>query len=155
WAILGDRAPFLVLGSALAWSFGSVLQRHRRGRIPHLVNAALQMVLGGGSMTVLALLLGEGAQLQPEHITGRATFAFFYLLVVSSLIGFVAFTWMLGHASAALAGTYAYVNPVIAVLIGWLLAGETISGRMIGGMVVILFGVALIRASGPRPPNAI
>jgi drug/metabolite transporter (DMT)-like permease len=153
--MLGDRGPLLVLGSAFVWSLGSVLQRHHRGRLPHLSNAALQMALGGGTMTVLALLLGEGAQLQPEHFTGQAVFAFCYLLVVGSLIGFVAFTWLLGHASAALAGTYAYINPLIAVLIGWLAAGETISGRMIGGMVIILFGVALVRASGPCPPKVV
>jgi drug/metabolite transporter (DMT)-like permease len=151
-AALAEQGPFLVLGSAVAWSLGSVLQRHRPSRTPHLTSAAWQMFLGGGSLSVLALLLGEGAQLRAECFTGRAVFTIFYLLVVSSLIGFVAFTWLLDHASAALAGTYAYVNPVVAVLVGWLVAGEAVTGRTVGGMVVILAGVALVRACGPRPP---
>jgi drug/metabolite transporter (DMT)-like permease len=152
---LTETGPLFVLGSTLAWSVGSILQRHARVRTPILTSAALQMFLGGGTMTVLALLLGEGAQVGPQCFTGRAVFAFAYLLVVSSLVTFVAFTWLLTHASAALAGTYAYVNPVVAVLVGGLVAGEEITGRMVGGMVVILAGVALVRVFGPRPPDEI
>lgn len=151
WQALTEPGPFLVLGSTLAWSVGSILQRHARVRTPILTSAALQMLLGGGAMTALALVLGEGARVGPECFTGRAAFAFLYLLVASSLLTFVAFTWLLTHASAALAGTYAYVNPVVAVLVGWLLGGEEITGWMVGGMIVILAGVALVRAFGPRP----
>jgi drug/metabolite transporter (DMT)-like permease len=153
WESLRDRGPFLVLGSAWCWALGSVVHRHHRGRTPHLSNAALQMFLGGGSMTVLALLVGEGAELRQEQLTTQAVIAFFYLLVVGSLIGFVAFTWVLSHTSAALAGTYAYVNPVVALLVGWLVDGDQIGGRMVGGMVIILLGVALVRLFPPLTPQ--
>jgi drug/metabolite transporter (DMT)-like permease len=155
WTAFGELGPFLVLGSAICWSMGSVIQRHRRVRVHHLMNACCQMLLGGGSMCILALALGEGRALQAEQLTPGAVFSFFYLLVVGSLIGFVAFTWLLGHASAALAGTYAYVNPVVAVLIGWLFAGETITLPVVGGMAIILAGVALVRAGAVRSPRTI
>jgi hypothetical protein len=75
-------------------------------------------------------------------------FAFFYLLIVGSLVGFVAFNWLLGHVSAAQAGTYAYINPLVAILVGWLFGNEEISGWIIGGMAVILAGVGLVRSGG-------
>ncbi|HVS38647.1 MAG TPA: EamA family transporter, partial [Gemmataceae bacterium] len=118
-----DVGPFLVLGSAAAWSVGSFLYRHSRSRAPHLTAAAYQMAFGGGAMIVVGLAMGEGGRLTADCLTWQAIGAFFYLLVVGSLVGFIAYNWLLGHASAALAGTYAYVNPVVALLVGWLLAG--------------------------------
>jgi drug/metabolite transporter (DMT)-like permease len=75
---------------------------------------------------------------------------FFYLLIVGSLGGFVAFNWLLGHVSAAKVGTYAYVNPLVAVLIGWCF-GEELSWGLGAGMAIILFGVFLVRGGERRP----
>ena len=149
-AVLG-AGPLLVLGSAAAWAAGSFLHRHGRSRAPHLTAAAYQMLFGGGSMAVVGLAMGEGGRLTPACLTAGAIGAFFYLLVVGSLVGFVAYNWLLGHAPAALAGTYAYVNPVVALLVGWLLADETPSAAVVGGVAVILLGVALVRLGGVRP----
>src|SRR5581483_2273856 len=150
--ILEDPGPLLVVGSAIAWALGSLVSRYHRPRHSHLAAAAYQMVVGGSATALLGLLIGEGNELTAEHLTGRAWFAFGYLLVVGSLIGFVAFNWLLGHVSATLVGTYAYVNPVIAVLVGWLIGGEEITLRVVGGVVVILSGVALVRTgSSPAP----
>jgi drug/metabolite transporter (DMT)-like permease len=144
------RGTLLVLGSALAWAIGSFVLRHRRPRGSHLAGAAYQMLLGGGSLTLLGPTLGEAAELTAERFTPTAIFAFFYLLVVSSLVGFVAFNWLLGHVSAALVGTYAYVNPVVALLVGWLVGGEELTSWIVGGMIVILLGVVLVRSGGIR-----
>lgn len=144
----GTWGPFLVLGSALLWSTGSSLHRHRRSPTPHLVGAAYQMLLGGGTLALLGLVCGEARGLEPEQFTPRAVFAFGYLLVVGSLVGFIAYTWLLQNVSAALAGTYAYVNPAIALLVGWLLAGEALTAPILGGMAVILAGVGLVRTAG-------
>jgi drug/metabolite transporter (DMT)-like permease len=152
-ALLEEVGPLFILGSALAWAVGSVLSRHRRPGGSHLATAAWQMVLGGGGLTLIGLAAGEAARLTPGHFTPTVVFAFFYLLVVGSLLGFVTFNWLLGHVSAALVGTYAYVNPVVAILVGWLLGGEALSGWTIGGMLVILAGVALVRG-GVRPEEA-
>ncbi len=147
-ALLGDVGPLLVLGSAAAWGFGSVLMRHRRLRVNHLMAAAYQMVMGGGLLALLGLALGEAGRL-PERPTPGAVGAYVYLLVVGSLLGFLAYNWLLGHVSAAKVGTYAYVNPVVAVLIAFAV-GEEMTLEIVAGITVILTAVALVRIPGRR-----
>jgi drug/metabolite transporter (DMT)-like permease len=103
-------------------------------------------------LTLVGLAIGERLP-YPEDITGRAVAAYMYLLIVGSLMGFVAFNWLLGHVSAAKVGTYAYVNPIVAVFVGWA-AGEAMSAALIGGIAVILAGVFLVRG-GERPCEAV
>jgi drug/metabolite transporter (DMT)-like permease len=150
-AALVGLGPLLLLGSALAWSVGSFIHRHRRKPTPLLLSAAWQMLLGGGTLSLIGLAAGEAGGLTAAQLTPRAVAAFFYLLTVSSLVAFVAYLWLLRHVSAALAGTYAYVNPAVAVLLGWLLADEALTPALVGGLAVILAGVALVRASAARP----
>ena len=152
-SLFADRGPFLMLSSAASWAAGSVLYRHGGSRAPHLTAAAYQMLFGGGGMAVVGLAMGEARGLTADCLTLGAVSAFFYLLVVGSLVGFVAYNWLLGHTSAALAGTCAYVNPVVALLVGWLLAAETLSAGALVGGAVILAGVALVRLGGVRPPR--
>jgi drug/metabolite transporter (DMT)-like permease len=147
---LQDLSFLLVLGSAFSWSLGGILLRHSRPRLPHLTAAGYQMAIGGGCLALIGLVVGEAGELTPAHFTAGAAFAFFYLLIVGSLVGFVAFNWLIGHVSAAQAGTYAYVNPMVAILVGWLLGNEEITGWIIGGMAVILAGVALVRGGVRR-----
>jgi drug/metabolite transporter (DMT)-like permease len=149
--LLQDAGPLLVLGSSLAWSTGSFVLRYRRLHGNHLSVAAYQMLVGGSSLVVIGLLLGEGQHLNRERFTPQGVYAFFHLLVFGSLIGFVAYNWLLGHVSAALAGTYAYVNPVVAIIVGRVLNREPITAWILGGMVIILAGVALVRDGGARP----
>jgi len=149
---LPAAGSFMVLGSAAGWALGSSLHRHGRSSAPHLTAAAYQMLFGGGSLAVLGLFLDEARGLTPGCLTPEAIASFFYLLVVGSFIGFIAFNWLLGHASVALTGTYAYVNPVIALLVGWLVAHETPTPAIVAGVAVILVGVALVRLGGVRQP---
>jgi drug/metabolite transporter (DMT)-like permease len=146
-----DWGLLLVLGSSFAWALGSVVVRHRRLSCPHLTAAAYQMIAGGGCLTLLGFALGEWQRV-PERLTPGAAATFLYLLIVGSLMGFVAFNWLLGHVPAARVGTYAYVNPVVAVFVGWL-AGEEITLELIGGILIILTAVALVRR-GERKPAA-
>jgi drug/metabolite transporter (DMT)-like permease len=149
-----DAGPLLFLGSAFAWAVGSFFIRHRkRETSSHLLSAGYQMFIGGLTLSVIGLAVGEGEQLTADIFTPTAIFAFFYLFVVGSLIGFVAYNWLLGHVSAALVGTYAYVNPIVAILVGWQLGKEELSPWIVGGMAVILAGVALVRIGGVRPPR--
>jgi drug/metabolite transporter (DMT)-like permease len=143
--LTSDVGPLLVLGSAASWALGSLLVRHRRLRMDHLTAAGYQMFLGGVCLALLGLAAGEAGQL-PDRVTPGAVGAFVYLLVVGSLLGFVAFNWLMGHVRAAQVGTYAYVNPVIAVFAGWLLGGEELTGWTAAGVTVILAGVALVRS---------
>jgi drug/metabolite transporter (DMT)-like permease len=153
----GRRFPtgglLLILASALSWALGSLVLRYGPQTRSHLTSAAYQMALGGGGLALVGLALGEARRLTPDHLTTGTAATFGYLLVVGSLIGFVAFNYLLGHVSAALVGTYAYVNPLIAVLVGAVLGGEDLTAWTLGGMAVILAGVALVRAGrkGPAP----
>lgn len=103
------------------------------------------MILGGICQTALGTAIGEW----PEMIArtnGQAVLAFTYLLIVGSLTGFVAFNWLLGHVSAAKVGTYAYVNPIIAVFIAWLMQETQITEALLAGIAVVLVGVYLVRS---------
>jgi drug/metabolite transporter (DMT)-like permease len=145
-----DTGHLFLLGSSVTWALGSVIVRHRRGSGSHLAVAGYQMVAGGSALALIGLGLGEMQELTPDKLVPGALASFLYLLVFGSLVGFVAFNWLLGHVPAALVGTYAYVNPLVAVLVGRLLGGEELDGWIAGGMVVILTGVALVRGAGVR-----
>jgi drug/metabolite transporter (DMT)-like permease len=99
---------------------------------------------------LLGLAMGE---VFPAAITPRAAGAFLYLLVMGSLLGFVAFNWLLGHVSPTRVGTYAYVNPAVAVLVGWA-AGEPMTWAIAGGIGVVLLAVFLVRG-GEQPAAAV
>jgi drug/metabolite transporter (DMT)-like permease len=146
---LNDFGPLLMLGSAASWSLGALFLRHWGLRAPHLTIAAYQMAIGGACQALTGVVAGEISQL-PAQITPGAVGAFVYLLIVGSLVGFVAFNWLLGHVSAARAGTYAYVNPIIALLVGCLVDGEELTLWALGGITVILTGVALVRGAAQR-----
>jgi len=148
--LFSDVGPLLVIGSAATWALGSLFLKHRREGIDRLTNAAQQMICGGLIMCMVGVVRDEPAQF-PEQITSGAAFAFFYLLIVGSLLGFVAFNWLLGHVSASKVGTYAYVNPAVAVLVGWF-AGEAIGPHILGGIGVILLGVFLVREGDKTAP---
>ncbi|MCI0683149.1 MAG: EamA family transporter [Gemmataceae bacterium] len=139
----------LVLGSAASWALASVILRHVHVAAPHLTAAGYQMLLGGASMLILGALGGEAGRL-PDRVTAGAVLVFLYLLVFASLCGFIAFNWLLGHVSAAKVSTYAYVNPLVAVLIGWTIGGEELTWGLWAGMGTILFSVFLVRGAGVR-----
>lgn len=139
-----DVGLLLTLGSALCWAAGSIVLRRQRLESSRLAGAAWQMVLGGGVLAFLGVLSGEVEHL-PNQWTTTAVTAFLYLLIVGSLIGFVSFNWLLAHVPTSRVSTYAYVNPVIAVLVGWM-AGEETTAFLGAGILIILTGVALVRS---------
>lgn len=139
-----------LLIAPVAWAFGSVWSRGRDLPSPFM-SAAGQMLCGGAMMLVAGGLLGERVQAVP---TTHGTLAVLYLVTFGSIIGFSAYIWLLRHVRPALASSYAYINPPIAVLFGALLAGERFSIHALGAMVVILAGVAIVTLTRarPRPP---
>jgi drug/metabolite transporter (DMT)-like permease len=144
-AALADFYSLLILASAASWAMGSLISRHMALSIPHFTSAGFQMLFGGMSQVALGAAVGEWSDV-PEQLTPRAIAAFLYLLVFGSLLGFVAFNWLLGHVSAAKVGTYAYVNPIIAVFIGWSANETTVDALLLAGIAVILLGVYLVRS---------
>jgi len=126
--------------ATLGWAFGSVWSKHREMPQP-MMSAAAQMLCGGASLAVIALARGEHLAAWPS---ARATLALAYLLVAGSILGFSAYIYLLHHTRPALASSYAYVNPPVAVLVGVWLAGETVTTLDIVGMIIILASVAAI-----------
>jgi drug/metabolite transporter (DMT)-like permease len=137
-----------LLFAPIAWSFGSVWSRGRDLPMPFM-GAAAQMLCGGGVMLVAALLLGERITALPS---AKANLALAYLTVFGSIVAFSAYIWLLHNVRTTLAGSYAYVNPMIAVLLGAWLASERFTAHDLGAMAVILSGVVAITLTRRRPP---
>jgi drug/metabolite transporter (DMT)-like permease len=141
----------LVFG-AFAWAAGSMLSR--RVAVPASLTLAsgMQLLCGGAALVVAGLLLGEASRVDAGVFAPRALLSFAYMVGISSLVGFTAYMWLLRVASPTLVGTYAFVNPVVALVVGASVAGETLSSRVLGASLVIVSGVALIvtGARGPR-----
>jgi drug/metabolite transporter (DMT)-like permease len=136
-----------LLLAPIAWAWGSVWSRGRDLPAPFMSTAA-QMLCGGVAMAVVGLLLGERIVEVPPL---KATLAVGYLAAFGSIVGFSAYVWLLHHVRPALATSYAYVNPPIAVLLGALLLHERVGVQAIGAMALILAGVLLISLSRSRP----
>lgn len=145
---LGGQPLGLValLIAALAWSFGSIWSRGRDLPSPFMT-AAAQMLCGGVLMLATGLALGERFDHWP---TTKGALAVGYLIVFGSIVGFTAYIWLLHHVRPALAGSYAYVNPAIAVVLGGWLANERFSPSDMGAMAVILAGVVAITLAKAR-----
>lgn len=138
-----------LLVSAASWAQGSLLSRRLPFPTSAPLSTALQMTGGGVLLLIVGFAAGEGARLDWARTSGRSLAALAYLTVIASLIAFTAYVWLLKHASPALVATYAYVNPVVAVTLGWAFAGEPVSASLLAAAAVILAGVALI-VSGER-----
>lgn len=129
-----------LLVATVSWSFGSIWSRGRDLPSPFMT-AAAQMLCGGLAMLLLGVTLGERLPPQPS---AKALGAFVYLVILGSIIGFSAYVWLLRNVRPALAGSYAYVNPAIAVLLGALMARERFTLVELAGMGVVLAGVVVI-----------
>ena len=139
-----------LLVATVAWSFGSIWSRGR-DMAPPFMGAAAQMLCGGVAMCVLGAVLGERFHAVP---TATALAAFSYLIVFGSIIGFSAYIWLLHHVRPALAGSYAYVNPAIAVMLGAALAHEHFAAQELAAMGVILLGVVAITLAKAKKKRA-
>ena len=139
-------AGVLMLGS-LSWAIGSLYTQRAPKPSSPKHGSGTQMFAGGVCLVVLALVVGEGGQLDLAHASTRSLLGFGYLVTFGSLIGFTAYFYLLTHTTAAKASTYAYVNPVVAVLLGWAFANEPVTSRTVVAAAVILAGVAIITAA--------
>jgi len=141
-------APLLgllaVVGAALLWSSGSFVAP-RAGLPPDpLVSTGWQVLLGGLSWGVVGLLVGEAGQVRPGAFATNSLLAFAYLVVFGSLIAFTAYAWLLQNAPLGKVATYAYVNPIVAIALGWLVLDERVTALTLVGAAVIVASVALV-----------
>ena len=148
----------VVLLAALAWASGSVYASRRPIKVSTSLASGMQMIAGGSLLLVLALVTGDFKRLNLGAASWVSLGAFAYLLIFGSLVGFTAYSWLLRNVTTARAATYAYVNPVVAVFLGWLLAHEPLTLRMLLAAAVIVSSVVLITTYGSdhtQPSDAI
>jgi len=135
----------VILGGSLSWSLGAVLTRSSRGTMPlpksRIVTAGAEMMLGGGLLLIASLVSGE---LHPFPVIPlKAAIALAYLIVAGSLIGFTAFVWLLGRMPASRVASHAYVNPIVALALGYFMASEQITLRTLLGAGLVVGSVVL------------
>jgi drug/metabolite transporter (DMT)-like permease len=145
----------LVLVAAGSWATGSFLSPRLSLPSDPLVSTGWQMVAGGGAMLVGALVTGEAGDLHLADTATKSLLAFAYLVVGGSLVAFTAYAWLLQNVPISKVATYAYVNPLVAVLLGWALLSEELSIGTLAGAALIVASVATIvrRESKPRAPE--
>ena len=146
---IDEFAALILLGGSIAWAVGSLATRGKKPGSP-IVFAALQMLAASAAMGIMSLATGDFARFSFANVSTRSIVSFVYLVVAGSILGYTAYVYLLGVVSAAKAATYAYVNPVIAVLLGWAFANEPITMRTIVAAAVVLAGVAIITTAQGR-----
>ena len=130
--------------AAFAWAAGSVVARQAPAHESSFVATAMKMLTGGVLLVVAGTITGEWARLDVAAITPRSWFALAYLVVFGALIGFTAYVWLLKNTTLARASTYAYVNPIVAVMLGWMLAAEPLNSRVMVAAGIIVSGVVIV-----------
>lgn len=140
------RGMAVVLAASLSWAFGSLYSRSARLPPSSLLATAMEMIAGGAALLVLGSLLGEWSELEGGRIAPRSLAAQFYLIVFGSWAGFATYRWLLRVAPASLVATYAYVNPVVAVVLGYFVGQEPLTTRTLVAAAIIVAAVALVSA---------
>jgi len=140
-------APWRILalvGACLNWTIGSMYIRHARHAAAPMSGASIQMLAGAIFMFLASYLLGEMREFHWGQIAPEAWWSWAYLVVAGSLIGYTSFVWLMKHASPTLVSTYSYINPMIAVFLGWWILGEQVGPHVLVASVTIIAGVVMI-----------
>lgn len=134
----------VLVTAAISWSIGTVISHGPARPESPLMGTSMQMLAGGVLLWILGSGTGEWAALASASVSTRSLLALAYLTVFGSLIAFTSYTWLIRVAGPSRASTYAYVNPIVAVILGWALAGEELTIRMLVAAAVIVCGVVLV-----------
>jgi drug/metabolite transporter (DMT)-like permease len=152
------RGAVALIIASVSWSIAAVLARKLPLPPSKVMSSGAQMLAGGIMLTITSAALGEFRHFHPSTVSRAAWFSLIYLIIAGSIIGFTAYVWLLHHESPTKVGTYAYVNPVVAVLLGYLFGGETLGLRTVLGTMFVLVSVIVItttRAKKPAPALAV
>jgi drug/metabolite transporter (DMT)-like permease len=155
WASLGEapldhRGVIALLVACCGWSVGTIVTKRLELPSSKPMSAATQMLTGGVQLLILAALTGEIRQFQWSAVSGKAWLSLVYLIIAGSIIAFTAYVWLLHYESPTRVGTYGYVNPIVAVILGGVLGGETIGARTILATILVLLSVAAITTAKAR-----
>jgi drug/metabolite transporter (DMT)-like permease len=151
--------------ASISWSVASVMTRKLALPDSKVMSAGSQMLAGGMFLALSAAILGEFHDFHPSTVSREVWLSLLYLIVAGSIIGYTAYVWLIHHESPTKVGTYAYVNPIVAVLVGYFLGGEALSARTVVGALFILVSVVVIAttpakklettlSTGPAPEGA-
>ena len=155
-----DEKPIEISGAiallvaAISWSLASALTRKLPLPESKVISSGAQMLSGGVLLAATAALLGEFKDFHPHAVSSKAWFALAYLIVAGSIVGFTAYVWLIHHESPTKVGTYAYVNPVVAVLLGYFLGGEALGARTVVGTLLVLVSVVVITTTPKKAKSA-
>jgi drug/metabolite transporter (DMT)-like permease len=148
----GGHAPLggmlVAVGATLCWTAGSLYARNAPLPRTPLLGSGMQQMVGGAVILAVALIAGEGAQLDIGAISRDSWFGLAWLIVAGSFVGFSCYLWLLRNVRTSLVSTYAYVNPIVAVTLGWLVLHENVTSRLLLSGAVVLASVALIVSAG-------
>lgn len=151
-----DRTGALALIIAsISWSVASVLTRKLPLPTSKVMSSGAQMLAGGVLLAVTSIGLGEFRDFHPWNVSPGAWLSLLYLIVAGSIIAFTAYVWLIHHESPTKVGTYAYVNPVVAVLVGYFLGGEALGLRTILGTLFVLISVVVITTTRATKPVSV
>ncbi|MDQ6831508.1 MAG: drug/metabolite exporter YedA [Gemmatimonadota bacterium] len=139
-------AAVLIVGG-LSWALGSLYARTADLPNEPMLANGMEMMAGGAILLLAGLLTGESHRLVLSAVSAKSMWSLIYLITIGAIVGFSAYTYLIRNAAPSLVGTYAYVNPVVAILLGWAFAGEPLTLRMVAAGGVIVAGVALITLS--------
>jgi drug/metabolite transporter (DMT)-like permease len=154
-APIDQKGALALLGASVTWSIASALPKMMPVPESKSVSSAMQMFIGGVMLLAVSGGAGEFARFHPAAVSHVVWWALIYLIVAGSIIGFTAYVWLLHHESPTKVGTYAYVNPVVAVLVGYFLGGESLDARIILGAAFVLVSVILITTSKAKKPEPV
>lgn len=154
-APIDKRSAIAIIFAAISWSIASAITR--KLPLPHskVMSSGAQMLAGGMFLALAAAALGEFRSFHPSAVSRAAWLCLLYLIVAGSIIGFTAYVWLIHHESPTKVGTYAYVNPIVAVLVGYFLGGEALTTRTILGTLCVLVSVVVITTTPARKPATI
>jgi drug/metabolite transporter (DMT)-like permease len=151
-----DRSGAIALiVAAISWSIAAALSRKLPLPSSKVMSSGAQMFAGGVLLTIAAAALGEFHNFHPLAVSRAAWLALLYLIVAGSIVAFTAYVWLLHHESPTKVGTYAYVNPVVAVLVGYFLGGETLGPRTVLGTLFVLVSVLVITTTPSKKTKPI
>jgi len=143
-----DPLPVIALVMAcLCWTIGSLYSRYSKNAADPFTGSAAQMLCGGLWLLLVSVLLGEVQSFSPGSVSFASIYAWLYLVVAGSLIAFPIFVWLMKNGSPTIVSTYAYVNPIVAVILGWLILNESVGMRIFVASAAIVLGVAFITYS--------
>ena len=154
--ITGDRLKlisfFVLILGTISWAIGSLYSKYKEVEGSTTVKAGIQMLAAGLMALIVSLLTGEHKNFTVSQVSNESFVALLYLIIMGSLIGYMSYIWLLSVRPPSLVGTYAYVNPIVAVFLGWLIAGEPFTAQQIIALSVILAGVIIVNIAKDKKP---